>query len=434
MSALTVTSEREQLLEDKVLACIFLDNSLIDECPLCSSQFQSFRGKLLFSAMEKLAEDAEDEAPINPVSVSQALGDENLKQIGGLDFLVKLSDSMPTAAEFDYYCREINENWIIHEGSALMRKSLLHLSKEGISDTTAKLEKLLENKHSDDRTTEEVMIDLYEFLTTNQKGLRGVTTGSADLDGLTGGMQAGNLIILAAQTTMGKTAFAVNMALCAAKHGARVDFFETEMSKDELISRMVSNLATLDMMEWHKNLHRLTQKDLNRVSAAMTQISKLKININDDAGMAVNDIRSAIRRSMKNDPNSKHLVIIDYLQQVNPAIRNPQRRDLEIGSITRYLKQTARKFNVPIVLVSQLSRGVNHRDDKRPVMSDLRDSGNIEQDADVILFLYRENYYKHNIDNNNIEIIIAKQRNGPTGKVYMECNLTYQQFSNNYLN
>ncbi|MFX3618637.1 MAG: replicative DNA helicase [Sporolactobacillus sp.] len=414
-------------VENYVIGSIFLKPELMDECNLTAQDFLSVRCRTVFEAFEHLQQ---KDQPINPVAVTKAIGDEKMQMIGGIGFIAEIADHMPTTEDFEYYVQRVREAKIVNDSAELMRHALLDLTKETIAETAVSLEQLTADKEQQATSPVEELGDLYEFLITNQEDLRGVTTGSIDLDRYTGGLQNGNLIVMAAQTSVGKTAFAANMAIAAAEKSVVVDFFETEMTRKELYQRFVSNRAELNMQEWLKNKHEITQNKLQVISGAMDHLLKLPLNVIEEPSLTINDIRAGIRKSLKEYPDNPHLVIIDYLQNMNSLSRYPNRRDLEVGEITKQLKQTARKLNVPIVLLSQLSRAVNSRDDKRPTKSDLRDSGNIEQDADIILFLYREKYYKHQSDNNEIEIIIAKQRNGMTGTVKMEADLSHQRFKN----
>ncbi|MFX3617956.1 MAG: replicative DNA helicase [Sporolactobacillus sp.] len=414
-------------VENYVIGSIFLKPELMDDCSLRAQDFLSVRCRIVFEAFEHLQQ---EDQPINPVSVTNAIGDKKMQMIGGIGFISEIADYMPTTEDFEFYVQRVREAKMVNDSAELMRHALLDLTKETIAETAVSLEQLTADKEHQATSPVEELGDLYEFLITDQEELRGVTTGSIDLDRYTGGLQNGNLIVLAAQTSVGKTAFAANMAIAAAEKNTVVDFFETEMTRKELYQRFVSNRAELNMQEWLKNKHQITQHKLQVISGAMDHLLKLPLNVVEEPSLTINDIRAGIRKSLKEYPDNSHLVIIDYLQNMNSLSRYPNRRDLEVGEITKQLKQTARKFNVPIVLLSQLSRAVNSRDDKRPTKSDLRDSGNIEQDADIILFLYREKYYKHQSDNNEIQIIIAKQRNGMTGTVKMEADLKHQRFKN----
>jgi len=202
------------------------------------------------------------------------------------------------------------------------------------------------------------------------------------------------------------------------------------MSKKQLIQRMISSLANVNSSKWRNPYKLMTNEDRDRISFAVNEIEKMSLNIHDQSGQSIYDIRAAVRKSMKDEPDKKHLVVIDYLQLIS-IVGKFDRHDLAIGYITRELKKLAREFNIPVVLLSQLSRGVEQRQDKRPMLSDLRDSGNIEQDADIVMFLYRDDYYDKQSENENItEIIIAKQRNGEVGTVQTLFEKEYCRFLN----
>lgn len=422
-----VVEQQEISFENQVIGAIFLDPTLYDQCRLRANDFLSPQSRILFSAFEQLA--AKDK-PINPVSVLETLGAEKVQAIGGTGFISQIANHVPTTADFEYYVDKVREARVIQDGAAVMRKALLNPSREAYAETAATLDQLTTENASSETTVADDYQDLYTYLVTSTDRIRGVTTGSIDLDAYMGGLQDGNLIVLAAQTSVGKTAFACHMALAAAESGASVSFFETEMSRKELYQRLISNRGRVDMQQWLKTHHEFTDNKLSELSGVIDKLYRLPIDVSENPSLTINDVRAGIRRSLKEHPDGKHLVVVDYLQNMNSTNRFSNRRDLEVGEITKMLKQTARKFNVPILLLSQLSRSVNTRDDKRPTKSDLRDSGNIEQDADVILMLYREKYYDRGAKNDEIEIIVAKQRNGMTGTVKMRADLKHQKFEN----
>src|SRR5699024_3804581 len=248
----------------------------------------------------------------------------------------------------------------------------------------------------------------------------GYKTSLPPFDRLTGGLQQGDLIILAARPSVGKTAFALNMATGHCKNGGSSLVFSLEMGTKQLLKRMISAEGMINIRKWREIDNLFTGKDYENAMRAIGELTDWKLEI-DDTKRTIAEIRAAIRKYIHDHPNQKPLVIIDYLQLISHTLIKTDRRDLEIGEITRKLKLLAIDLKILIVLLSQLSRGVDSRQDKRPMMSDLRESGNIEQDADVIGFLYREDYYdRRSEQKNELEVIIGKQRNGPTGTVRMK--------------
>ncbi|MCY9151042.1 DnaB helicase C-terminal domain-containing protein [Bacillus haynesii] len=245
------------------------------------------------------------------------------------------------------------------------------------------------------------------------------------------GWQDGDLIVLAARPSMGKTAFALHMGKSNCEKGGVTDIFSLEMPDKQLTHRLLSNLGNIEGSKWKNPRKFFSDHDYRNATKAIGEYEKWNINIHDQPAQTLADIRSKIRKTKKENPdNKKHLVIIDYLQLIR-AIGKYERRDLEVGSITAELKEMARAFKIPIILLSQLSRAVEQRQDKRPMMSDLRESGSIEQDADVVMFLYRDDYYNKNSELKNIiEIDLAKQRNGPTGIIQASFIKEYGRFIN----
>src|SRR5699024_3101523 len=225
--------------------------------------------------------------------------------------------------------------------------------------------------------------------------------------------------------SVGKTAFALNLAAGHCKNGGSSSVFSLEMGTKPLLKRMISAEGSINGQKWQSMA--FSKSDYEQAFHAIGTISEWDLAIFDQKRTLM-DIRTSIRKSLYDNPDGNHLVIIDYLQLISSTTQKWQRRDLEVGEITRELKLLAIELNIPIILLSQLSRGVESRSDKRPLMSDLRESGNIEQDADVIFFLYREDYYTRKSEQNKIEIIISKQRNGPTGSVELGFLKEYGRF------
>ncbi|MDZ5719557.1 replicative DNA helicase [Bacillus inaquosorum] len=303
-------------------------------------------------------------------------------------------------------------------------------SDEGILQVYQKTVELQEIGIKNNRTKMDVLTEIYNDMYQEKGEITGVETGLADLDAMTGGWQDSDLIIVAARPSMGKTAFALNLAQNAALKGGVVDVFSLEMSDRQLVNRMLSNLGSIEGTKWRNPHKYFSEKDYENANRAIGEYEKLDIYIHDKPSQSVADIRSAIRKTTKDHPDQKHLVVIDYLQLIRP-IGKFETKNLEVASITGELKNIARTFNVPIILLSQLSRGVEQRQDKRPMMSDLRDSGSIEQDADIVSFLYRDDYYDKQSDLKNIvEIIFAKQRNGSVGTVMAAFIKEYGRFLN----
>src|SRR5699024_5366972 len=277
---------------------------------------------------------------------------------------------------------------------------------------------------------QDVLVDTYdniERLHTQQGEVTGIPTGFTDLDKVTAGFQRNDLIIVAARPSVGKTAFALNIAQnVATKTTENVAIFSLEMGADQLVSRMLCAEGNIDAQVLRTGA--LQAKDWEKLTLAMGSLSNAGIFIDDSSGIRVNEIRSKCRRLQQE--HGLGMIIIDYLQLIQGSGKAGESRQQEVSEISRSLKGLARELKVPVIALSQLSRSVEQRQDKRPMMSDLRESGSIEQDADIVSFLYREDYYDKESENNMIEIIIAKQRNGPTGTVSLAFKKEYNKFVN----
>jgi replicative DNA helicase len=270
--------------------------------------------------------------------------------------------------------------------------------------------------------------DKIEMLHNRKGEITGIPTGFSELDRMTAGFQRNDLIIVAARPSVGKTAFALNIAQnVATKTDENVAIFSLEMGAEQLVMRMLCAEGNIDAQNLRTG--NLTPDDWGKLTMAMGSLSNAGIYIDDTPGIRVSDIRAKCRR-LKQE-KGLGLIIIDYLQLIQGSGRNRENRQQEVSEISRSLKALARELEVPVIALSQLSRSVEQRQDKRPMMSDIRESGSIEQDADIVAFLYRDDYYNTESENKNIiEIIIAKQRNGPVGTVQLAFVKEYNKFVN----
>ena len=416
--------------EEAVLGAILVNpNSLgrVEEY-INPESFYKPAHKMIYSTMLELYK---KNIPIDIVTVSESLrSNEKLEEAGGREYINDLALNVVTTANVEYYAKIVQEKGIkrelINAGSELI--SMGYDSEE--SDTVLdKVQKMIFNIASQKSTGEMSPIEdlLSESLKqiedryNNKEDLIGVTTGFYDLDMLTSGLQKSDLIILAARPSMGKTAFALNLAQNVALKGKKaVAIFSLEMPKIQLAKRMLCSQAEVDMQRI--NSGHIDTKDFNKIMEAMDKLSDTRIHIDDSPAVSATDIKSKCRKLMLEEKDLG-LIVIDYLQLMEGG-GNPNDRNQQISAISRSLKGLARELNVPIIALSQLSRGVEQRNDKRPMLSDLRDSGAIEQDADIVMFIYRDEYYnKEEVENKGkAEIIIAKHRNGPTGTI----NLLFQ--------
>ena len=394
-----------------------------------------------FRAMRRIFERGD---VIDPVTLAEELrGAGDLESVGGLQFIASVLDAVPTAANIEYHARIVREK-------AVLRR-LIEASTVTIQETYAHhgdIDELLdqaENRIFQIAQTHErkgfvwikellwPAMERIENLSQNASAVTGVPTGFYDLDEMTAGFQRGELIIVAARPSMGKTAFTLNIAQHAAiAEGKCVAFFSLEMSKDSLVQRLLTSEARVDAGRVRTG--RLHDEDYPRLAQAAGLLNTAPIFIDDTAGITVLEMRAKARR-LKADRNDLAMIIVDYLQlmQGNSGGKSENRQQ-EVSEISRGLKALAKELDVPVVAISQLSRAVESRPDKRPMMSDLRESGAIEQDADVIMFLYRPEYYygPTDKDGNSLEgkaeVIIGKQRNGATGIVNMMFHKQFTRF------
>ncbi len=360
-----------------------------------------------------------------------------LEEIGGVTYLTNLINSVPTAANIEYYIKIVEEKSILRNliNSATKIISMGYEEKEDAKVLLDKAEHLVfeisqRNIKQSFVSIKELITDSYEKIEDlyhREEFITGVSSGFDEFDEITTGFQPSEFIVIAGRPAMGKTAFCMSIAQYASiSKNTPVAIFSLEMSKSQLVQRMLFSEARIDAQNLRKG--RLAEKDWAPLSNAAGRLSSAPIFIDDTAGITCLEIKAKARR-LKAQHNLG-LVIIDYLQLISSSGRIENRQQ-EISEISRSLKGLARELNVPVIAVSQLSRAVEQRIERRPRLSDLRESGAIEQDADLVVFIYREEYYKPKTEKKGIaEIIISKQRNGPTGKVELTFVKEYAKFEN----
>ncbi|WP_419875915.1 replicative DNA helicase [Candidatus Pristimantibacillus sp. PTI5] len=399
-----------------------------------SEDFYSGPHRQIYEAMVEIAENNQ---PVDLVTLTAHLQDQHLlEEIGGVSYLSKLANSVPTAANVDYYAQ------IVEEKSMLRR--LIRTATNIVSDGYANSEdvgvllgdaekKILEisNRRSGSGfiSIRDVLMEVFEKveqLYQDKGGTTGIPSGFTDLDRMTAGFQRSDLIIVAARPSVGKTAFALNVAQnVGVRARETVAIFSLEMSAAQLVQRMICAEANVDAQRMRTG--HLEGDDWEKLTMAIGSLSEAQIFIDDTPGITVAEIRAKCRRLKKE--KGLGMIMIDYLQLISGRGKAGENRQQEVSEISRTLKQIARELEVPVIALSQLSRGVEQRQDKRPMMSDLRESGSIEQDADIVSFLYRDDYYdKESEKKDIIEIIIAKQRNGPVGTVELVFLKKYNKF------
>jgi replicative DNA helicase len=425
--------------EESILSAILIDNSsLIDILEhLSADDFYKTVHQIIFSGIETLY--AKNE-PVDLVTLSNLLREKGeLDKIGGATFLARLVDAVPMAVNPHHYARIIRDKSVlrrlIEQSNAISNRCF---EDRGEVESVIEFAQSVIFEISEGKTSKafsplgqiiESNIDALEERQGNRALVTGVPTGFQKLDSLTSGFQNSDLIILAARPAMGKTAFALNMARNAAIEGdVPVAIFSLEMSKEQLSMRMLCTEARVDSSRIRSGF--LNEEDWNRITDAATRLSTAPLFIDDSPDISTTSIRTKSMR-MKLD-KGLGLIIIDYLQLMRGNTQT-ERRDLEISDISRSLKILAKELNVPVIALSQLNRKLEERSDKRPQLSDLRESGALEQDADLVAFIYRDEVY--NRDENNpskgtAEILLAKQRNGPTGVANLAFLKSYTRFEN----
>ncbi|WP_226582151.1 replicative DNA helicase [Halobacillus litoralis] len=410
------------LAEQSVIGTLLMEGTLMDDVILLPEHFSDKKHLKIFQAMRTVHEANE---PINIVSVTTALKD-SIREVGSVTYMTKLASSIPTTVTFNNHQRLVLDAYRHRVTREVAIKYVKDPDEDQYDALSEQMESHRELKGQDrEGTIREILVEVAERMKYPSKdGMTGFSTGYEELDQMTGGTQKGDLIILAGRPSMGKTAFALNLATHHCKQGGSTQIFSLEMGKLPLIQRILSSEAFVDGQKWRTN--DFNNQDYINVINRIGPISEWSLSIDTQVRTA-GDIRSKVRSYIQKEKAENHLVVIDYLQLISSTTRS-ERRDLEIGQITRELKLLALELEIPIILLSQLSRSVEQRQDKRPLLSDLRESGNIEQDADLIAFLYREDYYKWQENNDKVELIIGKQRNGPVGKVELQFKKDYGKF------
>ncbi len=377
--------------------------------------------------------------PIDLITVSERLKlHGKLELVGGLEYLTNIATEVPTTANVKHYAKIVEEKALLRK---LIKASsdIVDLGFDASEEVAFILDKAEQNifdilqKRSSQGFVpiKDVLVDTFnklEELYNNKGNITGIPTGFADLDFKTSGLHNSDLILVAARPAMGKTAFALNLAQNAAVHsGVPVALFSLEMSKEQLVNRMLCSEAMVDSNRMKTG--KLEDNDWQKVAKALGPLSEAPIFIDDTPGVSITEIRAKCRR-LKLEHNLG-LVVIDYLQLMQGSKSKSESRQQEISEISRSLKILAKEINVPVITLSQLSRAPEARTDHRPILSDLRESGAIEQDADIVMFLYRDDYYNPDTEKKNIaELIIAKHRNGSTGTVEMVWLGQYTKFAN----
>lgn len=418
--------------EQAVLAAMILDGDVVEEAvaSITADDFFKAAHKTIFTAIHMLVEQRTPVDQLTLVDKLDAMGE--LKNVGGREYILTLADKSYSLANWASHISIVKNDSLLRDliKAAVQIRALSESSTDDADGVVERAEKMLfdatEKRVANSfRPLSDIIVetmDILDNMAGSQDKIVGVPTGFVDLDKKLGGFRGGDLVILAARTSVGKTALALNLAVNAAKAGGTVVFFSLEMPSAQVVQRILSSEAGID--SWKMRNNNLQQADFKALVTAQNELGSLKFFIDDSPAMTVMELRAKARRQLRDVKDGKGIIVIDYLQLMQPSRSggNNQQRYLEVGEISRNLKVLAKDLNVPILALSQLSRGVEQRENKRPMLSDLRESGSIEQDADVVLFLDRsKNEYealeKDRPELGTANIIIGKNRNGQLGEV-----------------
>lgn len=416
--------------EMSLLGSLLLDPQMVGDVVMILKSGDDFfkpANGAIYDAMIQLYD---RHAALDIVQLTQLLADRDvLETVGGVDYLVELANAVPTAAHAPHYARLVREKAVVRhliEAAGEILYESYHSADESqliLERAEQAIFRIAEQtEHSQIENLHDLIKQTMAILEANEgRQMTGVPTGFAELDEMTGGLQRGEMIILAARPSMGKTAFALNIAEQMAMRGQPVGIFSLEMGKQQLVQRLLAARSGIDSQRLRRNM--LRADDYRALMGACDELLDAPIYIDDTPGLSLMQLRAKARRMAQR--NNIACIVIDYLQLMSSG-RRAESRQLEVSEISRGVKAMARELNIPVICLSQLNRAAEQREGHRPRMSDLRESGSIEQDADVVAMLHREEYY-HQSDPNWLdenpdkkgvaELIIAKQRNGPTGTV-----------------
>jgi replicative DNA helicase len=434
--------------EKTILGAILLDNASHSESAekITPDDFSLDSHQRIYLRMGELIDEGR---PVDIVTLSHQLAKyKEVEAVGGVAYLASLTEGLPRRPVIEEYVRIVKDKALLRRLMLICSAAIARAadqSETALEVLGAAEQSLLEVSEKSVnlgfQDVQEIVADTFgsiDKLFENSREVTGVATGFTDLDRMTSGLQPGELVIIAARPSMGKTAFAVNICQNAAiSYGSKVAIFSLEMSKGSLVRRMLASQAWVDQSKIQKGF--IGREEQAKLHKALEDLIEAHIFIDDTAGISLAEMRAKARR-LKQIKGGLDLIMVDYLQLMSATLPSAggkrfDNRVQEVAAISRGLKALAKELAVPVVALSQLSRGNEKRDDKRPLLSDLRESGSIEQDADVVAFIHRDAYYNRNeeqseADKAKSEIIIAKQRNGPTGTVYLNFLSSFTRFEN----
>ncbi len=427
--------------EISVLGCGFLEKTALDKIcdEVSEDMFYSEANKTIFKAMKSLSVEG---IPVNSVTVCNELDkNKQLSKVGGVEYISEIIDSVPSTANLNYYIKIIFEKSILRNLIAKSTKIQedCYEEKDNIVDIVENAERNILDVYNDKlgrdiKKLQDILPEVQEemeALAESNTEFTGIRTGYYDFDNITRGLQKNQVIIIAARPGAGKSAFALNIALNAAiKEHKSVAFFSLEMGSEEIVKRMFSCVGKIDgdVLKTGK----LKNSDWKKWNEAMSELSDIKFYLDDAGGLTVSEIRRKCRK-LKNSDDGLDLIVIDYLQLLSSSSKYAGQRVQEVSEISRDIKKLAMELQIPVIALAQLSRSVEQRrgEDGKPKLSDLRESGSIEQDADIVLFLHSDEYGKYSSNlNRKIELLIAKHRAGSTGSVDLLFKMNTGSFEN----
>jgi replicative DNA helicase len=440
---------RDSDAEKAVLGAVFIDPEAVADASAIvqPADFYERANQIVFQAMLDLSDRNE---AIDPVTIRDELNKKKqLEDIGGIAYISQLAIATPTAAHVSYYAQIVHRKALLRNLIAASQK-IIQNAIQGSGDVTDILDDAeseimnvsSENNQGGFRKIKDIVNSTFEEISNisdEGKTVTGLPTGFSELDKMTTGFHDDELIIVAARPGVGKTSFALNVAQNVGLHtGKTVAMFSLEMSGEQLVQRMLASEGLIDSQ--HLRTGQLDEEEWRKLVVASGSLANASIYIDDTPGIKMSEIRAKARRLAKEEPNLG-LIVIDYLQLIEGP--KSESRQQEVSAISRQLKKLAKELHLPVIALSQLSRSVEQRQDKRPVLSDIRESGSIEQDADIVAFLYRDDYYRDERedgqdggeveaedDNGEIEVIIEKNRSGSRGTVKLMFSKPYNRFSN----
>lgn len=428
--------------EVAVLCCAFLSELALDKVceDLNDEMFYDEKNRKIYEVLKNLRL---KNVPVDLTTVANELDkNKQLANVGGLEYLTTIIEAVPTAANIDYYINILFEKYVLR---TLIEKATNIVTEcyeedkdldEIIEDAERSILSVNKNQIGKEiRPIQDVIVEAQnqlEVLAKNGADITGIPSGYYDLDNKTTGFHENELIILAGRPGMGKSAFALNISTNIAINSKKsVAFFSLEMGAEQIVSRMFSLVGGIDSKKLRTG--RLEHSDWKRLNEAMSQLADTNFFIDDTAGITVGEIRSKCRR-LKNSSKGLDLIVIDYLQLVSSSSKYSGNRVQEVSEVSRDLKKLAMELKVPVIALAQLSRSVEARENKRPIMSDLKESGSIEQDADIVMFLYNDDYYnlkaKEKPNASATELIISKHRSGSTGTIDLIFEKNISAFKN----